>query len=277
MFSDVSLDNYTVIPTQLNSLVKDGIIEFTSETNLVLAGDFESDLVNAVRVLVNGLLVDVEPVIEEGQIVVELDQALNDGDSVLFEIDHLNELMNPITLRSEVQTFDSNDLVFENPVDEDPVVPDSLLDQAFLGQLLERLTRLEEAVASLASRLLTLEASVEQLETVINNLENKLAEEGQNDLASIEEKLDQLVAENQAIKKLLEELLKEKEVMTPTVVNDDAKVHPPVKTLVGQNHNLEKQRVNETIVGQETQYAYVQANSQLTEQSINCEITERKT
>lgn len=62
--------------------MKDGTIEFTSETTLVLAGDFESDLVNAVRVLVNGLLVDAEPVIEEGQIVVELDQALNDG--ILF-------------------------------------------------------------------------------------------------------------------------------------------------------------------------------------------------
>lgn len=62
--------------------MKDGTIEFTSETTLVLAGDFESDLVHAVRVLVNGLLVDAEPVIEEGQIVVELDQALNDG--ILF-------------------------------------------------------------------------------------------------------------------------------------------------------------------------------------------------
>lgn len=50
-----------------------------------------------------------------------------------------------------------------------------------------------------------------------------------------------------------------------------------LKTLVGQNRDLEKQRVNETIAGQETQYAYVQANSQLSEQSINREITERKT
>lgn len=137
--------------------------------------------------------------------------------------------MNPITLRSEVQTFDSNDLVFEDPVDDDPVVPDSLLDQAFLGQLLERLIRLEETVASLANRLLDLEASVERLETAINNLETKLAERRENNLASIEEKLDQLIAENQAIKNLLEELLKEKDVMTPTVVNDDAKVHPRFK------------------------------------------------
>lgn len=257
--------------------MKDGSIEFTSETTLVLAGDFDSDLVNAVRVLVNGLLVDAEPVIEEGQIVVELDQALNDGGSVLFEIDHLNELMNPITLRSEVQTFDSNDLVFEDPVNEVPVVPDSSLDQAFLGQLLERLTRLEETVASLASRLLDLEASAERLETAINNLETKLAERRENNLASIGEKLDQLNAENKAIKNLLEELLKEKDVMTLTVVNDDAKVHPPVKTLVGQNRDLEKQRVNETIAVQETQYAKVQASSQLSEQSINREITERKT
>ena len=291
-------DNNTTMAVQLDPVVKDGQVEIQDEKTVILLGDFTPGLVASARVLVNGQVVQAEVDVRPDKIVGRLSQELVDGDQVAFELSHLNDRANTITLQSPAQTFE------KESVQPDPdgglarligILINEIrqLRQDLQGQdpidlqlILDRLEQLEQAIQNqeptdlqpVLDRIEGLENTIQLLLAHIAQLEQSLADQEPVDLQPILDRIDQLEASIQPlldrIAALEAALANQEPVDVQPILDQIANLQASIQPLLARIVALEEALANQAPVNQDLLNRIAELEQALANQSpIDLEAT----